>query len=231
MKRVVNEKTVVGFVFTVFACSSVYLVVLLTMSASDPQPGGYGFILVKCLVSMVALFIPALLRRWTRLVIPSGLVILYACFLFCGVFLAEVCFFYVLIPSWDTILHGLSGLGLATIAISLTGLLNKSGSLKPGFVAFFAFCFATTSGAVWEIYEYAFDAAANLNMQEYMAGGEPLVGRAALVDTMTDLIADATGALLTAVVGHILMRRDDGWLDRMQIRMKSSRGGDRDPLP
>ena len=220
MKRVFNEKTVVGFVFTVFACSSVYLVVLLTRSASDPQPGGYGFVLVKCVAGMVAVFIPALLRRWARLEIPSVLVIIYACFLFCGVFLAEVCFFYVLIPSWDTVLHGLSGLGLAALAIALTGLTNKSGSLRPGFAAFFAFCFATASGAVWEIYEYVFDTAANLNMQEYMAGGEPLVGHAALVDTMTDLIADAAGALAMSVISYVVMRRDDGWLGRMQIRVE-----------
>ena len=220
MKRVVNQKTVVWFVFAVFGCSSIYLVVLLWMSASDPQPGGYGFVLVKCLVAMVALFIPAALRRW--LIIPSGLVIMYACFLFCGVFLAEVCFFYVLIPSWDTILHGLSGIGLATLAVSLTGVLNKSGSLRPGFVAFFAFLFGTASGAVWEIYEYLFDSVANLNMQEYMADGVPLVGHAALVDTMTDLIADTTGAVVMAIISYILMRRDSEWLGKMQIRVNRS---------
>ena len=219
MKRVANEKTVVWFVFAVFGCSSIYLVVLLGMSASDPQPGGYGFILVKCLVAMAALFVPAALRR--RLIIPSGLVIMYACFLFCGVFLAEVCFFYVLIPCWDTILHGLSGIGLATLAVSLTGVLNKSGSLRPGFVAFFAFLFGTASGAVWEIYEYVFDSVANLNMQEYMADGVPLVGHAALVDTMTDLVADATGAVVMAIISYVLMRRDSEWLGKMQIRNTS----------
>ena len=223
MKKVVNEKTIVWFVFAVFGCSSIYLVVLLAMSASDPNSGGYGFVLVKCLASMVGLFIPTALRRWARLTIPAGLVIMYACFLFVGVFLAEVCFFYVLIPSWDTILHGLSGIGLATVAISLTGILNKSGSVKPGFVAFFAFLFGTASGAVWEIYEYMYDSIANLNMQEYMSGGVPFVGHAALVDTMTDLIADASGAVVMAVVSYILMRRDSEWLAKMQIRINHSR--------
>jgi len=216
MKKIVNEKTVVWSVFAVFGCSSIYLIVLLALSASDPHPGGYGFVLVKCVVSMAAMFVPAALRRW--LVIPSGLVIVYACFLFCGVFLAEVCFFYVLIPAWDTILHGLSGIGLALVAISLTGLLNRSGSLKPGFVAFFAFCFSTASGAVWEIYEYVFDSIANLNMQEYMSDdGQALIGHAVLVDTMTDLIADTAGAIVMSVIAFIFMKRDKCWLNRMQI--------------
>jgi len=218
MGKVFNERTVVRFVFAVLLGSSIYLVVLLGRSASDPNPGGYGFVLVKCLVSMAGLFIPAALRRWAKLTIPAGLVIMYACFLFVGVFLAEVCFFYVLIPSWDTILHGLSGIGLATVAISLTGVLNKTGPVKSGFVAFFAFLFGTASGAVWEIYEYIYDSIANLNMQEYMADGVPLVGHAALVDTMTDLIADTTGALVMAVVSYLLMRRDSEWLTTMQIK-------------
>ena len=223
VKKVVSEKTVMWFVFAVFGCSSIYLAILLAISASDPEPGGYGFVLVKCLAGMAGLFIPAALRRWAKLTIPAGLVIMYACFLFFGVFLAEVCFFYVLIPSWDTILHGLSGIGLATVAISLTGILNKSGPVKPGFVAFFAFLFGTASGAVWEIYEYIYDSIANLNMQDYMADGVPLVGHAALIDTMTDLIADATGAVVMAVISYLLMRRDSEWLGTMQIKIDHSR--------
>ena len=80
-------------------------------------------------------------------------------------------------------------------------------SLSPGFVAFFAFCFALACGAVWEIYEYLMDGLLHMNMQHFaVEDGTPLLGRAALLDTMKDLIVDALGALVIAVIGYFPLR-------------------------
>ena len=57
-------------------------------------------------------------------------------------------------------------------------------------------------GALWEIYEFSFDALLGLNMQKHTtAEGAGLVGKEALSDTMKDLIIDALAALAVAVVG------------------------------
>ena len=80
--------------------------------------------------------------------------------------------------------------------------------LSPLFVALFAFCFALATGAVWEIYEYACDALMGLNMQKYATEqGAQLVGRAALRDTMKDIIFDALAALLVAAAGYFSIRK------------------------
>jgi hypothetical protein len=57
-------------------------------------------------------------------------------------------------------------------------------------------------GTLWEIYEFSFDSILGLNMQKArLEDGTPLVGGAALGDTMKDLIIDALAALAVAVIG------------------------------
>jgi len=116
--------------------------------------------------------------------------ITFALFLFCGVYLGEVHDFYFRIPHWDTMLHVFSGFALGAIGFSIIGLVNKSDSvpvsLSPAFVAIFAFCFDVALGALWEIFEFAADTIAGLNMQKHtLENGEMLAGRAALADTFT----------------------------------------------
>jgi len=150
--------------------------------------------------------------------------ITFAIFLFCAIYLGEVFDFYFRIPNWDTMLHVFSGFALGAIGFSIIGLVNKSdsvpASLSPAFVAIFAFCFAVALGALWEIFEFSADTIAGLNMQKHtLETGEMLVGRAALADTMKDLIVDSLGALVMSVVGYVSVKREAGWLERMQIKI------------
>ena len=113
------------------------------------------------------------------------------------------------------------------VGFSIIGLLNKSESvplsLSPAFVALFAFCFAISIGAIWEIYEFCADLILHTNMQKYaLASGELFVGQEALVDTMKDLIIDTVGALCVSVIGYILSKHKDGWLDGLQIKHYNS---------
>jgi uncharacterized membrane protein YjdF len=172
------------------------------------------------------MFLPGVLQRKLNITIPSGMLLAYAIFLYCAVYLGEVHYFYYRIPHWDTMLHTFSGFALGAVGLSIVGLLNKSKSvpisLSPAFVAIFAFCFAVTIGTVWEIYEFTVDSIANLNMQKYMLeNGQALVGQAALADTMKDIIVDSRGALVISIVGYVSMKQKSGWLERIQIRVNS----------
>ena len=85
--------------------------------------------------------------------------------------------------------------------------------LSPFFVAMFSFCFAVAIGSVWEIYEFSFDGLLGLNMQKFLlADGTPLVGRAALTDTMKDIIVDTIGAFLASCIGYFAVKHEKGWL-------------------
>ena len=101
---------------------------------------------------------------------------------------------------------------LSTLGFILVDWLNKDEhvklSMNPLFVSLFAFSFALMIGTLWEIYEFSFDSILGLNMQKArLEDGTPLVGNAALTDTMKDLIIDALAALVVAVIGFVTNSR------------------------
>jgi len=231
MKKLFNSKTVVGFVFLSLLVSVIYIAIRLILAPSGagfPDQGirvksDYILMLLQCFLGMVVMLLPGILQRKLKIAIPSGMLVAFAIFLFCGVYLGEVHYFYFRVPHWDTMLHTFSGLSLGAVGLSIIRILNKSESvpisLSPAFVAIFAFCFAVTIGVVWEIYEFTVDTIADLNMQKYITeSGEVLVGAAALADTMKDLIVDSLGALVISIIGYVQMKNKAGWLERIQIR-------------
>lgn len=171
------------------------------------ERGDYVLMLIQCLLGLVVLSLPSIMSRRWKFSIPNFIYIMYYLFLYCAIFLGEVLQFYYLVPHWDTILHFFSGAMLGALGFILVSWLNDSEmvriTLTPAFVALFAFCFALSCGAVWEIYEYVFDGLLGLNMQKFTtAEGVILSGHAALMDTMKDIIVDAISAFLIALIGY-----------------------------
>lgn len=182
----------------------------------------YVLMLIQCLLGIVALFIPSIISKKWKISIPSSMYMIYIIFLYAAIFLGEVRDFYYRIPHWDTILHTFSGAALGALGFSVVSLLNKQEklnvNLSPFFVALFSLCFAITMGVIWEIYEFSFDGLLHLNMQKFaLENGVNLVGRAALCDTMKDLIVDSIGALTTSILGYISLKYKKGWIDKLLI--------------
>ena len=158
------------------------------------------------------MFLPTIVERKLKLEIPDTMEIMFFVFLYGAIYLGEVRSFYYRFDNWDIILHTFSGGMLGALGFSVVDLLNRSEKVKinlsPLFVSLFAFCFAITMGVVWEIYEFSFDGLLGLNMQKFrLESGEALIGRAALADTMEDLIVDAAGALVMAIIGFFNLKR------------------------
>lgn len=209
--------------------SAIAVAVFLAFAPSIPTEGeprvksDYVLMLLQCLLGIVALFLPSMLEKRFGLVIPSKMIVVYAVFLYCSIYLGEVRSFYYLIPHWDNMLHTFSGAMLGALGFSVVSLLNRTDrvpvNLSPAFVAVFSFCFAVTVGVVWEVYEFLADGLLHTNMQKFaVEGGAELVGRAALYDTMIDLIVDAVGALAVSVVGYISLKFRKGWIDKLLLR-------------
>ena len=172
----------------------------------------YVLMLLQCLLGIAAIVLPLRLIRQKTLQIPRVMLVLYIAFLYCAIFLGEVRSFYYAVPHWDTILHTMSGAMLGALGFSLVSILNEEKSvpmqLSPGFVAFFAFCFALACGAVWEIYEFVVDGMLGMNMQKFATDqGVQFVGHEAIRDTMEDLMVDAAGALVICLIGALFLRR------------------------
>ena len=186
----------------------------------------YVLMLIQCLLGIVAMVIPNMVVKKKNIQIPSNMYIFYLIFLYCSIFLGEVRDFYYKIPEWDTILHTFSGVMIGALGFSFVSMFNKTEDLhlklSPFFVALFAFMFAVTLGVIWEIYEFTFDGLLGLNMQKFMVepGDIMLVGRAALEDTMEDLIVDTLGALFISVAGYFSLKLKNGWIEKFMIKKK-----------
>ena len=173
----------------------------------------YVLMFIQCLLGLVVLSLPSILQRKLHMTIPNFIYIMYYIFLYCAIILGEVMNFYYVIPHWDVILHFFSGAMLGALGFILVSQLNDSEkirvSLSPAFIALFAFCFALSCGAVWEVYEFLADGMLGLNMQKFItASGEVLTGHLALRDTMTDIIVDAAAALLISLIGYARLKAD-----------------------
>lgn len=196
----------------------------------DPGGGAEGrnredyiLMLLQCLLGVAALLVPMRLMRRMDVKIPRLMFLMYVAFLYCAIFLGEVSNFYYLVPHWDTILHTFSGAMLGALSFSVLSIFNNTEripvNLSPAFIAIFAFCFALAMGGVWEIYEFAVDFGFGTNMQKFaLSDGTPLIGQAALMDTMKDIIVDAVGALVMSVIGYTSLKYKKGWVEKLMIR-------------
>jgi len=200
--------------FISLAASVLYSIVRICIAPSVPVDGeifrlksDYVLMLVQCILGLIVMFLPTLISRKMKIVVPNTIVILYYVFLYCAIFLGEVRNFYYTVPHWDTMLHAFSGAMLGALGFVLVDILNRDTkipmTLSPFFVSLFAFCFALAVGALWEIYEFSFDAVLGLNMQKHSTeAGVPLLGAEALGDTMKDIIIDALSALAVTAIGY-----------------------------
>ncbi|MCA9075863.1 MAG: hypothetical protein KDA93_12570 [Planctomycetaceae bacterium] len=152
-------------------------------------------------------FLPAVLARQANVHVPPEFELLTIAFIFASLFLGEVRDYYNRFWWWDIVLHTTSGGLLGVLGLLLVYVLNETPHvdlhLRPGFVAFFAFCFALSVGTTWELFEFAMDQLFGMNMQKPMLG-DP----SGLTDTMFDLMVDAIGAFLISIAGYVYMVRD-----------------------
>jgi uncharacterized membrane protein YjdF len=206
--------------FVTLVMSVIYAFIRFLLAPSEIPVGepyrkiktDYLLMITQCALGLLVMMLPTFIARKWKIVVPNTIVIVYFVFLYCAIYLGEVRNFYYTIPHWDTILHAFSGAMLGALGFVLVDILNKDSKvavdLSPFFVAAFAFCFALAVGALWEVYEFSFDAVLGLNMQKHTTeSGVALVGKTALSDTMKDIIIDALAALVVSVLGYILNKR------------------------
>ncbi len=231
IRKIFNSRVLSNLVFLTFLVSAIYVVTAITLAPTTATStdthrvkGDYVLMLFQCILGIFAMLLPGILRKRLHISMPSKMIVMYALFLYCAIYLGEVREFYYRIPQWDAILHTFSGAMLGALGFSFINFLNKTDkvplSLSPLFVAVFTFCFAVTLGVVWEIYELGMDTFLHTNMQKFaLENGEPLVGQAALMDTMQDLMVDSIGACVMSVVGFISLKYKKGWIEKFQLKM------------
>ena len=105
---------------------------------------------------------------------------------------------------------------MASFGFSLYGMLvpkHLREHMPAGFLVLYALSFAIFCGVCWEFYEFTCDGLFGMNLQRYASSaGKAFVGRAALMDTMGDLIADTIGAGLLCIYAYFNIKRSSRWL-------------------
>jgi hypothetical protein len=148
---------------------------------------------------LILMFTPSLLKRHFEVYIPFIVRLWIVSFIFFTLFLGEIGRLYANIPLWDKFLHFESGFLISTSGYILIYTLNnhKEGMLllSPFFITLFAISFSLALGVIWEVIEFAIDVFFGTTWQDNNT------------DTMIDLIADGTGALIIGLIGFIWMNK------------------------
>ena len=116
--------------------------------------------------------------------------------------------FYQKFYWWDLLLHFVAGICFVSIGL---GMAKCVPDLKLKHMLIFGFMFALSLHVIWEVFEFLCDMIFNLNMQRWHFApdmpdsyGKIINARTpGVIDTMTDFIANITGAFLMCV-GYLL---------------------------
>ena len=228
--RAIYIVTLGAFIFSV-----IYISLRAVLDESYRAVTEYKIMIFQSLFGILVVNLPSILERRFMWKIPAPFSAAFTLFLFAAIFLGEAGDFYYRIPIWDDLLHLVSSMMLGLLGFSLIDILNSKKrhtplSLSPFFVAIFSIAFAVLFGVLWEIYEFTFDGILGLNMQKFAImteGGtlSALEGRAALADTMRDLITDLLGATLVSVFGYVSLKLGKGWLGAFKVELSQGEEG------
>lgn len=164
-------------------------------------------VLIAC-IALLLTYVPSIIERQYEINLPNAFEFIVLGFLYLSLYLGEIQNFYIIFGWWDVFLHTVSGFILGVLGLALVNTLNEnqvSIQLSPGFVAIFAVTFAMSIGVFWEIFEFIMDTVFGLNMQ-----------KSGIVDTMTDLIVDAIGAIVSALLGYWYLKTDPQFITKLE---------------
>lgn len=141
--------------------------------------------------------VPYFVSTKTDLCLPWEVNLLIALSLYLHVAGHIADYYVIFAPYYDKIAHFVSSITVSVLGFVLVLLIDRYAGFRltrPMLICFIVI-FTMAMGAFWEIYEYIFDLFFNTKLQ------------LGLDDTMTDLVFDLFGAILTAAVGNFYLRR------------------------
>jgi len=178
-------------------------------------------LIIEAIAGIVLIFLPNILREVLKLVFPKGIILFYWFFILISVFMGTCLHFMSIVPFWDKILHFISPMILTITGYGIIAALLKHANISnvsPWLFIVMGFSFAGMCGVLWEFWECFCDQFFQMNLQRYnTSGGKPLIGRAALMDTMGDLLTNTLGSLTLTLFAIKKSKNNVEWFNNFKI--------------
>lgn len=185
-------------IFLIFYWISISISLVISIYIGDIANIGMNFFVFFLTI------LPKLLQKKFKFNLISEITLMYLLFTYAAIFLGTMHGAYGMFGWWDTMLHTLSGVFIGYIGFLVIIFFNDSKkiplNMSPLFIALFAFTFAITAGAIWEIYEFSVDTLFGMNTQHSIDTG--------VLDTMKDIITDTAGALFASISGYLALKEN-----------------------
>lgn len=153
-------------------------------------------------------FYNIILKNLLKIDLKEYTKVILSIFIFFALCLGSVMKFYNIFPWWDLFLHCTSGVMTYFIGKEIIfNIISKDKKVQLNYIiiSIFAICFSLAIGNAWEILEFTIDGILGKDTQ--IAAN--FIGRNALMDTMTDLIASTTGTILTYIVITFIHKKNN----------------------
>lgn len=147
----------------------------------------YGRILVT-LSFFLVLWLPRIIRKVFKIFIPDRLETIYLIYVFGAHFLGSIVNFYATVYWFDTLMHFISGILTAFMALYVLYLFHQYDRKSFGYTLFFMFSFSVMMAGCWEFFEFFSDLVSGGNVQHSLETG--------VFDTMKDMLMGTLGCLL-----------------------------------
>lgn len=150
----------------------------------------YGALIRLGIIPVILM--PYILKKIFKINISNIFVSMYILFIFCSHFLGSIMDFYNKIPSYDKLMHLLSGVLSAILGIVFLVKTNKHKDKDVVFDSMVMVTITMTIASFWEFYEFTFDKLFNKDAQ--------LVKLTGTGDTMSDMMAALIGCLIVITI-------------------------------
>lgn len=177
---------------------------------------------VRMALGIIFVLLPSIFSAVSKRIFPRAITCLYYLFIFLSLYLGSYLGLYLTAPLYNRFIHALSGVIIAFFGMFFVRILNEKAN--PYLVFIIVFVFALSLGALWEIYEYAFDGLLSLNMQQ----AKELVGREALLDTILDLCCDAIGGIVAGAICAICSYKNANFINYFKLNKRKEENSIRD---
>jgi len=186
-----NSTKKIYFVITLIIIATLLYAIFFSI-----KTGNY-ITLFTSIATLILTFLPWILHKTYKIKLPTEIELIIVLFIYATLFLGEVQNFYNTFWWWDIFLHTGSAIVFGFIGFTLVYFIADRHEIKTRTwaLAVFSFSFAIAIGAVWEIFEFFMDQTFGWNMQ-----------KSGLMDTMTDLIVDTLGALISSGIALIYLK-------------------------